>query len=542
MTKLGTKRIVLIVLAVVIAMGGVIWAIVANLKPTFNSGIKAVPDAYTVSGNGSAAVMVDNYLYFVGGYVPTSSIKYGDNDYYADGKIPDAAIYRVAIKDDQPDLHYEFDNTYTKDDETLEYEPDDPQYNSMANLTKIADWEDVTAKSSNIDVVVPKIAGHDQTAMWVFGNNLIYTTPHNLLNGTGVLLSNRLDFYCVNLDGKNHRLIYTSAANVTTADFTLWANNTNNIYILINESGTLKKIKVSDKKVTTIAEDITAVAFPQATQYRTKVNNERLSDIYGGVMSYVYYTTARDADAQTGSGNGNLMYRYQINASNDPQLIGDQTTDSSGTTFTPMAVTTLGAGNAQFVFSTKETNAGVEAVATEFHIVTNDMALNDKTDFAKLPGKTLGVAGDTVKIYANGFWTRGKELRRYDVVQENGYYVIDQSLASDKASLLRDDVDNVFSVMGDTVYVRSSTAVSVLTFPAGSTKSTGVNIPLTTTTDSMTGTETTEVLLPLSGLYQSYANGGAAGNNLVFICDSTGIKLYSAATKDQYAYLRMKKS
>ena len=543
MAKLGTKRIVLIALVVVIAAGGIIWAIVANLKPTFHSGIKAVPDAYTVSGNGSAAVMVDNYLYFVGDYTKTSDIKYGENDYYANGKIPSAAIYRVAIKDDRPDLHYEYDNIDPDGDGTEEYDPDDPCYDSMDNLTKITDWEDVTAKNSNIDVVVPKIAGHDQTAMWVFGNNLIYTTPHNLLNSTGQLLSSRLDFYCVGLDGKNHRLIYTSAAGVTTDDFTVWANTTDNIYLLIKEDTTLKKIKVSDKKVTTIAEDITAVAFPQAAQYRRQSTTERLSDIYGGVMSYVYYTTARDADAQTGGGNGNLMYRYQINANNEPQLIGDQTTDNSGLTFTPVAVTPFGAGNAQFVFSTKETAGGTEMPATYYHIVTNDLALNDKADFAKLlsaGGSTLGVAGDTVKIYANGFWTRDKKLYHYTLVYKNNniYPQIDDNMVA-----LRDDVDDVFAVMGDTVYLHRSDMVSIVTFSAGDTNGTGMNsIALATTVDETTGTDSAPVLLPLAGLYQAYANGGAAGNNLVFVYDSDGLKLYSATKANQYAYLRVKKS
>ncbi len=536
MAKLGTKKIILIALVVVLATSGIIWAIVATLKPTFNSGIKDVPAAYTVSGNGSASVMVDDYLYFAGAYTATNTIKYGDNDYYANGKIPDAAIYRVAIKDGKPDLHYEYDNTYTDGDETLTYGPDNPNYNKMDNVNKIADWENVTAKDSNLDVVVPKIAGHDQTAMWVFGNNLIYTTPHNLLNSTGVLLSNKLDFYCVDLNGKNHRLIYTSAADVTTDNFTLWANNADNIYLLINESGTLKKIKISDKKVTTIAENITAVAFPQVTQYRTNSTTERLSDVYGGVMSYVYYTTARDSDAQTGGGNGNLMYRYQINATNDPELIGDKTTDNVGTTFTPVAVMPYGVNNAQLVFTTKNNTTDV---ASKYHVVTNDVAMNNKDDFTRLidlGGVTLGTADDAVKIYANGFWTQNNKLYRYTMAYDNDSNF--PTLVAN-ANYLRDSVNDVFAVMGDTVYLQYSTAVAVVTFVGGDTKGKGLTWELTTTTGDDDSTTDAKVYLSLAGLYQSYANGGAAGGNLVFIYDDSGIKLCSTTTTGQYAYLRL---
>ncbi len=536
MTKLGTKKIVLIALVAVIAISGIIWAIVASLKPTFRSGIDTVPGAYSVSGNGSAAVMVDNYLYFVGGYTKTSEIKYGDNDYYANGKIPTAGIYRVEVKDNQPVLNYEYDNTYEDGDKTLEYGPDDPEYNQMDNVTKITDWEDVTAKKSHIKAVVPKIAGHDQAAMWVFGNNLIYTTPHNLLNSTGVLLSNKLDFYCVNLDGTNHRLIYTSAADVTRSDFTLWANNTNNIYLLIKEGTTLKKIKVSDKKVTTIAEKVTAAAFPTATQYRTNANNERLAEIYGGVMSYVYYTTDRDTANQTGSGNGNLMYRYAIADNADAELIGDQTTDETSITYTPVVVTPFGTDNAQFVYTTKETRSGTEFAATKYCVATSDGNLTTKADFDALTGVNLAGSGSTIKIYANGFYTVDETLWRYDlgyVNQDRGKSITNQT------NLGRTGVSNVFAVMGNTVYYQTSSSAVVITFAAnGTTSGSGTTINLTATTDDDTGTTSTESALPLSALYQAYADGGAAGNNLVFLYDNGQLKLYSAVTTDVYAYLR----
>ena len=92
----------------------------ANITPKFHSGIDAIPAANYVSGNGTASVMVDNYLYFVGGVVKKSDIKYGDNEYYANGKVSDAGIYRVKIGDNGvPVLDYEYDNTYTDEEKKL---------------------------------------------------------------------------------------------------------------------------------------------------------------------------------------------------------------------------------------------------------------------------------------------------------------------------------------------------------------------------------------------------------------------------------------
>lgn len=518
MAKILTKRFVLIMLAVVIAAGGIIWAIVANIKPTFKSKITNVPAAYTVSGNGSASVMVDNYLYFVGDYVATGDIEYGDNDYFANGKMPSAGIYRVKFDGEQPALTYEYDNTYTDEDGTpQEYDQDDSRRDTV--VSKITDWDHLFDRAYGVECVVPKIAGHDNTAMWVFGNTLVYTTPNNLRNKVGTLRSDWLDFYRVDLNGKNHKLVYS--AKVTTGDFAVWANTPDNIYLLINDNGTLQKINVNTQKATQIATEVTNVVFPQVTTYRRNANsNEKLSDVYGGVMSYVYYTTNRDAENTI---RGNLMYRYQIAGNQEPEKIGDEGNYNSGITFTPVA-----AVGGRFIF--KYTGHRGSSM-TLYSVVANDgmMDINTINDYSTLMnlGSTFG-AGETgdVTFCEGGFWLKDGILRRYGITTYEG------KVTPEMNTIYAENVTKVLAVVADKIYVQTSDGVQI--YSADSANA-GKLLGIVSLTTDDGGSAT----LPAAILRPAHNDGGIAGTDLVFVHNANEIKVYGQ-NGSSAAYLRRK--
>jgi|GEM_PF-4539883 len=533
MAKFFTKKVCLILLAVVVAVSGIIWAVVANYKPKFNSGITTVPAGEYVSGNGTAAVMVDNYLYFVGDTVTTSSIKYGDNEYYANSTIPDTGIFRVKIGDDSlPVLDYEYDNTYTDEDsgEEKEYQEGDANYNTV--VTAVNDWDNIGTKGNGIEAVVPKIAGHDKTAMWVFGKYLIYTSPHNRYDNRGNLMSDYLDFFRVDLDGKNHTLIYTTdSTDLTTSDFTVWANSTDNIYLLVAESDnesddpepTIKKINVKTKQVTVLDTDVADVVLPTATQYGKQ--NESLAQVYGGVMGYVYYTKTRTTVNENSTLLGNLMYRCGIN-DGEPELIADAGSAEKGTTFTPLAVTPYGTASAQFVFSISVATSNATFIEKDLCAFTsvNDTYIEPETDVNGLKSSY------EVAIYANGFCTIDSALYRYDIV---GSRVI-----LDNTKLMA-SLDSVLAVIGDVAYVQSGTSVYAVKKNGSSTT---VASTSTTSTDddddsSDTSSDDTESNLLLAVLYQPKNN---PGDPIIFVQDDSTIRLFYA---DQtYNYLRFKES
>ncbi len=535
MAKIFTKKIALIMLTALIAVSGVIWAIVANLQPKFKPGIYAIPEGRYVSGNGTASVLVDNYLYFIGDSIATSSIQYGDNEYYAKGKMPDTGIFRVKIEDGQPVLDFEYDNNSKNDaGEKIELQEGDEGYNTK--VVAVKDWDNIGDKDNGIEAVVPKIAGHDQSAMWVFGNNLIYVSPHNRLDNRGNLLKDYLDFFRVDLDGKNHTLIYTtSSANLTTADFTVWADSTDNIYLVVHETADqeIKTINVKTKAVTTLDEKVENVVLPMAGQYRTNTTNETLEKVYGGAMSYVYYTKNRDTEKD--QNQGNLMYRHAIDGG-EPEKIGDDGSQREGTTFTPLAVTPAQNGKTQFVFSVVVKNNN------DVKLTEDKLCLINETNLADYkytePSETLGLQdGYTVKVYANGFCTINDDLRYYTVI--NGSEIVLQP------EVLMTGVEKVLTVMGDTIYVQKGTVVHQI--KVGQSAHTISIVPeddTAATPDDGTEEDTTEtnddtLQLPVAVLYQPH---GDNGDPMVFAHDANHIRLYTNNGKFNYIKFKTAKN
>ena len=527
MAKIFTKKVVLIALAVVIALGGIIWAIVANMPAKFNSGIDSLPQAVSVSGNGSASVMVDEYLYFVGGSVVTSSIKYGENEYFPKGKIPDTGIYRVKIGDEnKPLLDYVYDNSYVDEEsgKTEEYQPGDKEYNTV--VTGINDWSNIGKKGNGINAVVPKIAGHDNTAMWVYGKYLIYTSPHNRRDKVGNLKSSYIDFFRVDLDGRNHELIYTSdSADLTTSNFTVWADSRDNINLLVHETGSearnttprIEKINVQTGKKVTLAENVSNVVMPSVTQYRNDVESESLGKVFSGVMGNVYYTKARESSSL----KGNLLYCCSINSGEVKQLAQDGTSER-GTTFTPIAVVPYGVGSAQFVFAVKDAeydssnNPSVVYINNELCVITNENLASYA--YQKPNHNSWTVADKTVKIYANGFCTLDNNLFHYtiDNASSNSPRLQRDTDGNGEAKkLLVNTVDAVLAVLNDTIYVQSGSSVYAVN-KDGSQKEIAVNIVSESTEDSDTVST-----LPTAVVYQ-------IGNEpFVFVQDTNNIRLCS---------------
>ena len=544
MAKFFTKKVCLIILAVVIALGGIIWVVVANYTPKFRSGISEMPKATYVSGNGTASVMVDNYLYFVGGSVKTSEIKYGENEYYAKGKMPDAGIFRVRIDSKSaPVLDYQYDNTY-EDEETGEkktWQAGDKEYNSV--VVGVNDWDHIGQKNNGIEAVVPKIAGHDKTAMWVFGKYLIYVSPHNRYDNRGHLMSDYLDFFRVDLDGNHHTLIYTTdSTDLTATNFTVWADSTEKIYLLVSETDNksekaetkIKKIDViNPKNVTVLDRNVSNVVLPTATQYKRNSDNENLSQIYGGVMSYVYYTKGRE---ENDSAKGNLLYRCSINGG-EPEKIAEQGDEHEGTTFTPLAVTPLDVNgahaNAQFVFAISVTNENsADRIEQELCVITNDN-LNHYVYQEPTININNGLKKDyKVMVYANGFCTVDKKLRHYEI--NDGRIILDREL------LPSVDVESVVAVLGDVVYARANDVLYAVN-KNGTSNTISLTVASTNTTvDDETGevsdeTVTSEITLPVAVLYQPQGNN--TDEPIIFVQDADYIRLYHA---NRFRYLRFK--
>jgi len=275
---------------------GTTWIIVANataaFKPVSMAGLSP-EQRQNVSGNGGPAVMVGDWLYFVGNYVDTSTIKYRQNEH---NNVTYGAIYRVWI------------------DPVANAETGGLLYENGENVLTTPGYQPHLLDKSKFNLVVPKVTGFDQAALWIFDRHLIYTSPNNTKDKYGDLQLGKIDFFRVDLDGRNHRKIYTTVNEmVTTDDFTV-ACYGQDVYVLIKDGEMLRRISVTKDpgQVKTVSDKVESVALPKVTEYRGGADGViNLSESYRGVMSYVYYTEELTEDQQRDF-VGNTAIQYDV--------------------------------------------------------------------------------------------------------------------------------------------------------------------------------------------------------------------------------------
>ena len=306
------RRILTIIGLVLIIFAGGIIAIIVNNNARAFSPVNTVPGTTaSISGNGGNAVMAGHYLYFIGNFVARSTITFRQNEH---NNVTYGAIYRVRL--DETGRPVGYDNTWLD------------QWEENQNLTQ-SELEILYGDSFNArfqsghrpQLIVPKIAGHEASAMWIFGNHLIYTSPHNRQDRQGNLQSNRLDFFRVDLNGANHRHLFTTrTANLTRDDFTVvWSGGDS--WLLVNDGGRLVRVGVSRGagNTHTIANNATSFAFPIVTSFG-------LSDPMKGfnpMMQFVYFTEDRPEQDRNNGVRGNIMRRFRISAAQTEEIGND---------------------------------------------------------------------------------------------------------------------------------------------------------------------------------------------------------------------------
>ena len=237
--------------------------------------------------------MVGNWLYFVGNYVESNSIRYRQNEH---NKVTYGAIYRVYI--DQAD--------------------GGPLYEDAAKVSEFPNrYTQHLLDTDKYHLVVPKVAGFETAALWVFGEHLVYTSPNNSRDRRGVLQTKRIDFFRVDLDGRNHRRLYTTTSDmVMTSEFTV-ASFGGEVFLLIKDGDLLRRISVTERpgRVTTISKDVQGqVAFPVVASYREDEDFPwySLEASYDGIMGHIYYTEGLKEEERKLGLAGVRVFQYDV--------------------------------------------------------------------------------------------------------------------------------------------------------------------------------------------------------------------------------------
>jgi len=301
---MNRKLWTIIGLCIILVVGGALGIIINSIATRFTPFAAPAAVTTTVSGNGTNAVMVGPYLYFAANFVSTDSIVYRQNEH---NRVEYGGIYRLRLNDQGRPT---YDNQWLVDQAQGGMTMDDIEAYFGAQWNSRPTWD--------LRPIVPKVAGFERTAIWVFGDYLVYASPNNRQNRFGELQSARLDFFRVDLTGRNHRLLFTSASpQLAPDDFTVTrvggANNMRT-YLLVNDAGRIVRVSVCTRPgtVTEISTEATSHAFPRIHTY-----TDHSYRMMGDVMSWIYFT--EDRDPEVDPVQGNLLKRFPIHSGNPNQ-------------------------------------------------------------------------------------------------------------------------------------------------------------------------------------------------------------------------------
>lgn len=277
------------------------------------TGGPAITDA--VTGNGGMVVQKGDYLYFANGYVSTDDLSDGDNAY---GDVDNSAIYRAKLINGE-----------------LSYDED-------GNLL-------------NTEIVVPKIAGFENTGIYIFDDYIYYATPNTNKGDEGTVNFELIDFCRAKLNGTDVTTLYKTDTTSDDTAFSFYKINST-VYLVVYDGSKIVSVNTSNKTETTICEDVTSAVLPNVTEYNPE--NNTINDS----QTYVYYT--RSAKDDEDINYGNVLAKASVTGGSEIVVMRD-----NNNTYTVENITT----DALYYTKKIETNDNAYYFLTEF--------VNDELDF-----------------------------------------------------------------------------------------------------------------------------------------------------------------
>lgn len=209
-----------------------------------------------VESNGSSVVMIGNYVYYANTYVDYSSLS---GDANTDKTTKQNALYRVKTDD------YGF--TTRDDDDFIE----------------------------NIEEVKSKIAGFNNSNMFIVGDYLYFTSPNTHKDKKGGDLFNLTTLFRIKLDGTDFKEILTTKT--TQGKFFLVTDETP--YLLIFDNGEISKLEIKTRlsSAKVLVKNVLDAVFPKNYS----------------ALDYVYYTTDISESDKTAGLSGNKLNKLDLN-------------------------------------------------------------------------------------------------------------------------------------------------------------------------------------------------------------------------------------
>lgn len=222
-----------------------------------------------VLSNGGNVVSIGDYIYYANTYVDYSTLTGNAN---TENTTEHNAIYRVKTD--------EYGFTTLDEDEQID----------------------------NIDKVYSKIAGFDNSNMYILGEYLYFTSPNVHKEDSGDDRFDLTTLYRVRLDGTSLQEILTTEE--SRGEFFFASGEPN--FVLVFDNGKITKVKIGDRigSKEVLVEEATDAVFPTS---------------FGEIDSFYYTKALNEEDTEAGV-QGNILYRYDF-ATNTSTTVAQQSSE-----------------------------------------------------------------------------------------------------------------------------------------------------------------------------------------------------------------------
>ncbi|MBO5884363.1 MAG: DUF5050 domain-containing protein [Clostridia bacterium] len=222
-----------------------------------------LPAGNNISSNGGRVVMVDNYVYFANTFVDYTTLSGVNN---TEATTEHNSLNRVKTNE------YGF---VTKDDDDV---------------------------IENNEVVYSKMAGFNNSNMFVVGSYLYYTSPNAHKDKNGNDLFDKTTLFRMKLDGTMNKEVLSTET--SQGEFYLVTGETN--YLLIFDNNKIQKLTIGDNlgSLEVLAEDVMDTVFPKE---------------YGNLNTVYYTKDIREQDKNDGL-TGNQLYKLDLQTKTSTQI------------------------------------------------------------------------------------------------------------------------------------------------------------------------------------------------------------------------------
>ena len=315
-----------------------------------------------VLGNGGLSVTKGEYVYYVDSFVESSSITKDGNTY---NKISKASIYRAKMVDNK--LVYDEDGVL-----------------------------------QNVELVVPKIVGFENTNLFIFDDYIYYGTPNTQNDKSGKLRNDLIDFCRAKLDGSNVQVIYTTEEYADNATHSFYKIN-DKVYLVVFEGAKLVKVEIGThiKKAEVLAEDLSSVMLPSVNNY-TYAQSVTIS----GTLGYAYYTRAltEDDGFLSTSDKGNVFGRVNIATGVKTEIKDGETTHELASVQSNYVYDYQTKNGNKCLYATKDMKSFIKVTATDAYsnvIVLTNVNGENRGIIATFGDKTVWIKdGTNVKEFS----------------------------------------------------------------------------------------------------------------------------------------------